>query len=116
MNDDLHFPASGAVVAEEASVFEQVSMMRKAFMASPVRNAIFGYAMGILAVVLATALGQVILNRWNQPFYDALERRDLNAFLHQLRIFAEIAGALLVLNVGQALAQPDAAGSSCAKD
>ena len=102
MNDDSHFPASGAVVAEEASVFEQVSMMRKAFMASPVRNAIFGYAMGILAVVLATALGQVILNRWNQPFYDALERRDLNAFFHQLRIFAEIAGALLVLNVGQA--------------
>ena len=51
MNDDSHFPASGAVVAEEASVFEQVSMMRKAFMASPVRNAIFGYAMGILAVI-----------------------------------------------------------------
>ncbi|TIL71803.1 MAG: ABC transporter ATP-binding protein/permease, partial [Mesorhizobium sp.] len=42
-----------------------------------------------------------LLNRWNQPFYDALARRDLPGFLHQLMVFAAIAGGLLVLNVGQ---------------
>ena len=42
-----------------------------------------------------------MLNRWNQPFYDALSRRDLPAFMHQLVVFAEIAGGLLVVNVTQ---------------
>lgn len=86
---------------DEAGFFEQLSMMRKAFMASPVRNAILWLAAGIFGIILATAFGQIILNRWNQPFYDALERRDLEAFFHQLVVFAYIAGGLLVLNVAQ---------------
>src|SRR6202042_1939144 len=52
-------------------------------------------------VVAATAYGQIRLNTWNQPFYDALSHRDFAQFLHQLGIFGLIAGALLVLNVGQ---------------
>ncbi|TIV05977.1 MAG: ABC transporter ATP-binding protein/permease, partial [Mesorhizobium sp.] len=35
------------------------------------------------------------------PFYDALARRDMQGFLHQLLVFAAIAGGLVVLNVGQ---------------
>ena len=70
-------------------------------MASPLRNTILRLAAGILVVIVATALGQIILNRWNRPFYDAIERRDLDAFLHQLLVFAAIAGGLLVLNVMQ---------------
>lgn len=85
----------------EASFFEQLAMLRRAFMASPLRNTILMFAFGILAVILATAAGQIILNRWNRPFYDAIERRDLQAFFHQLIIFAQIAGVLLVLNVTQ---------------
>ena len=53
-------------------------------MASPLRNTILALCAGILGVILATAFGQIMLNRWNQPFYDAIERRDLQAFLHQL--------------------------------
>ena len=70
-------------------------------MASPVRNAIFALSAGIFGIILATAFGQIILNRWNQPFYDALERRDLQSFFHQLVVFAEIADGLLILNVAQ---------------
>jgi putative ATP-binding cassette transporter len=92
--------AKTAPVAED-SLFDQLGMMRRGFMASPVRNAILGLAAGILAVIVTTAIGQIILNRWNQPFYDSLERRDLNAFLYQLLVFAQIAGALLVLNIAQ---------------
>ncbi len=87
---------------QPTSVLGQVSMMRRAFMASPLRNTIFGLGAGILAVILATAAGQIVLNRWNRPFYDAIERRDLDAFLHQLTIFAWIAGVLLILNIAQA--------------
>jgi putative ATP-binding cassette transporter len=92
---------NGSSSVGEAGFFEQLSMMRRAFMDSPQRSAIFWLAAGIFGVILATSLGQVVLNRWNQPFYDALSRRDLPAFLHQLMIFAEIAGVLLVLNVAQ---------------
>jgi putative ATP-binding cassette transporter len=88
-------------VADEESFIDQLSMMRKAFMASPVRNVILALGAGILGVILATAFGQILLNRWYQPFYDALERRDLAAFFRQLMVFAEIAGGLLVLNVAQ---------------
>ncbi|HEX4268346.1 MAG TPA: ABC transporter ATP-binding protein/permease, partial [Steroidobacteraceae bacterium] len=54
-----------------------------------------------VAVVVVTAYGQVRLNRWNQPFYDALSRRNLRGFALQLAVFAVIAGLLLLLNVGQ---------------
>ncbi len=56
---------------------------------------------GIVAVVLATAVAQVRLNAWNQPFYDAIERKDLPGFFHQLWIFFAIAAVLLILNVAQ---------------
>ncbi len=70
-------------------------------MASPLRNRIIAVAAGIVAVVLLTAYGQVLLNRWNKPFYDSIEKRNLQAFFYQLWTFAEIAGCLLVLNVIQ---------------
>ncbi|HVC31728.1 MAG TPA: ABC transporter ATP-binding protein/permease, partial [Steroidobacteraceae bacterium] len=53
------------------------------------------------AVIVATAYGQVWLNRWNQPFYDALTRRDFRDFVFELGMFFIIAGCLLVLNVAQ---------------
>ena len=52
-------------------------------------------------MILLTAFGQIRLNSWNQPFYDALARRDINDFVVQLGVFAMIAGGLLVLNVFQ---------------
>ncbi len=85
----------------EESLAEQLGMMWRAFMESPVRNTLLWVGGGILVVILATAFGQIILNRWNQPFYDAMERRDLQAFLHQLQIFVFIAGGILLLNVAQ---------------
>ena len=86
---------------DDESFGDQLSMMRRAFMTSPLRNTLFTLAGGMLAIILATALGQVLLNRWNEPFYDALSRRDLQAFMHQLLVFFEIAGGLLVLNLSQ---------------
>jgi putative ATP-binding cassette transporter len=53
------------------------------------------------AVIAVTAYGQIRLNAWNKPFYDALSRRDLHDFLRQLGVFAIIAFGLLVLNVVQ---------------
>ena len=94
---------NGPAAAEiEASRFrDQLATVREALAGSPRRRALVRLAAGILAVVVATAVGQLLLNRWNQPFYDAIQRRDVPEFLHQLVVFAGIAGGLLALNIGQ---------------
>jgi len=56
---------------------------------------------GLVTVVAATAYAQIRLNAWNEPFYDAINRRDIPAFGFQLGVYAIIAGMLLVLNVSQ---------------
>ncbi|MBZ9964104.1 ABC transporter ATP-binding protein/permease [Mesorhizobium sp. BR1-1-2] len=86
---------------EASSLPDQVAAIKLALAGSPVRKGLRWASIGMVAVIVATSIGQVLLNRWNQPFYDALARRDMQAFLHQLAIFAAIAGGLLVLNVGQ---------------
>ncbi|MBS7706076.1 ABC transporter ATP-binding protein/permease [Chelatococcus asaccharovorans] len=60
-----------------------------------------GLALGLVVVIVATTIGQIGLNAWNQPFYDALAKKDLAAFGHQILVFLGIAGSLLVLNVAQ---------------
>jgi vitamin B12/bleomycin/antimicrobial peptide transport system ATP-binding/permease protein len=85
----------------QAGLLAQMGMMRRALWASPVRNSLLLLAFCIFLIVSATAYGQIRLNSWNQPFYDALSHRNLHEFLVQLGIFGIIAGALLVLNVAQ---------------
>lgn len=85
----------------QSGLMPQLGMMTRALWASPVRNALVLLSVALLLVILATAWGQIRLNRWNQPFYDALSRHDFREFLVQIGIFGLIAGALLVLNVAQ---------------
>lgn len=94
-------PLSSPEELGQAGLWPQLGMMRRALWASPVRNALLLLTAGLFAVIAATAYGQIRLNRWNQPFYDALSHRNFDGFLHELGVFALIAGALLVLNVGQ---------------
>jgi putative ATP-binding cassette transporter len=79
----------------------QLGMMLRALLASSVGRTLLLLAAGLLIIIVATAYGQIRLNRWNRPFYDALSRRDFFAFLYQLGVFGMIAGSLLVLNVTQ---------------
>lgn len=90
-----------AASIEASSLREQLATIKIALTTSPVRKQLFWAVIGIVAVIVATSVGQILLNRWNQPFFDALARRDMPAFLHQLLVFAAIAGGLLLFNVGQ---------------
>ncbi|MES0098077.1 ABC transporter ATP-binding protein/permease [Mesorhizobium sp. M0019] len=104
MDDRPDVEASAQKLAtsiEASSLREQLATIKIALTTSPVRKQLLWAAIGIVAVIVASSIGQVLLNRWNQPFYDALARRDMPAFLHQLLVFAGIAGGLVVLNVGQ---------------
>ena len=88
-------------ISGRADLLSQLNMMIRALLASPLRNRLFGIGGAVFLVVAATTYAQIRLNQWNQPFYDALARRDLPGFFAQLTIFAVIAGSLLVLNVLQ---------------
>jgi putative ATP-binding cassette transporter len=86
---------------EEETLRDQLRMMGVAFINSPVRGRIMRLSMTIFVLIIATAFAQILLNRWSQPFYDAISRRDVPDFFHQLLVFAAIASGLLVLNVSQ---------------
>jgi vitamin B12/bleomycin/antimicrobial peptide transport system ATP-binding/permease protein len=78
-----------------------LAMMGRTFLASPQCAVLLMLGGATFVVVGATAYAQIRLNAWNKPFYDALARRDLYAFLHQLLVFLVIAAVLLSLNVAQ---------------
>ncbi len=60
---------------------------------------------GLLLVVVALTLGQVyinvLLNRWNNTFYNALQDRDYAVFIRQVIRFSWLAGAYIVVAVYQ---------------
>jgi putative ATP-binding cassette transporter len=87
--------------ARAAGLGPQMAMMMRALRGSPVARTLVILVVSIIVVVVVTAYGQIRLNRWNKPFYDALSRRDLHDFLTQLGVFFIIAGIVLILNVGQ---------------
>ena len=84
-----------------ARLVPQMLMMFRVLKASPQWTKILLLGFALLAVIAGTAFGQIKINAWNQPFYDAVAKKDLSGFLIQLLIFGVIAGALLVLNVAQ---------------
>src|SRR5271170_6936611 len=97
-------PSNGGVCTDrpaQDSLLSEVGGMAPAFWASHQRNRLLMLAIALIAVVGATAYAQVRLNAWNRPFYNALTRKDMHAFIDQLGVFAELAGVLLVLNVAQ---------------
>ena len=98
---DQTSPAPDPDEVAHSGVVPQAAMMLRALWISPVRNILFALSGATILVIVATAYGQIRLNRWNQPFYDALSHRVFQEFLVQLGIFGLIAGALLVLNVAQ---------------
>ena len=92
---------NGVEPAARTGVFRQVRDLLGALRGSPVGKTLVALMGGIVVVVAFTAYGQIELNRWNKPFYDAISRRDLSDFIMQVGVFGVIAGVLLVLNVAQ---------------
>ncbi|MGP0082879.1 MAG: ABC transporter ATP-binding protein/permease [Steroidobacteraceae bacterium] len=82
-------------------VARQMGLIIRTIFGSPVGKRVVVLVAVTVLVVAATAYGQIRLNGWNKPFFDALSRRDLRDFLYQLGVFFLIAGFLLALNVAQ---------------
>lgn len=86
---------------ERAALSVHVGTIVDALAVARERNPLIVLGLTLVIVIAATAWGQIRLNAWNQPFYDALARKDLQEVLAQLKTFATIAIGLLILNVGQ---------------
>lgn len=97
--------ASGAASeldqAARVGAFSQARMIFRAIFGSPVGKRIIVLVSVLVVAILVTTYGQILLNRWNKPFYDALSRRDLHDFLYQLGVWFTIVASLLVLDVAQ---------------
>ncbi len=92
------------VARYDTRVTHQFWVLARAINRTPGRSRLYLLGGTIVAIIVLTAVMQVRLNAWNQPFYNAIERRDLDGFFQQLGVFFILAGILLVLNVAQTMA------------
>ena len=56
---------------------------------------------GLIAIELSIVGINVLLNAWNNDFYNALQDKNWDAFVYQLGYFSVLAGLLIVLQVYQ---------------
>jgi len=92
---------AGVGEAARAGVLHQARTIYLAIFASPVGRTLIILLVAMTAAILVTTYGQLLLNGWNQPFYDAITRRDLHDFFYQLGVYFAIVSGLLVLDVTQ---------------
>jgi putative ATP-binding cassette transporter len=97
----LHTLAAPRGVLSSDSVIAQLMTLVRALAGSRRRRQLGLLALGVGVVICANAAGQIRLNIWQRDFYEAIEQRDVPAFITQLMVFAVIAGGLLVLVVSQ---------------
>jgi len=87
--------------AGDENFMSLLGVVLAALRTTPQRLTLALLAFALICVIAATAWGQIRLNAWNRPFYDALAQKDLPAVLAQLQVYVFIAGGLLILNVSQ---------------
>ena len=87
--------------AANLGFMRQLGLVIRGIYSTPVGKTLTVLMTAIVLVIVATSYGQIRLNGWNKPFYDALSRRDFRDFLFELGVFFVIAGFLLILNVTQ---------------
>jgi len=98
---DIGGAEAQAEAAQQAGLRRQLGPILRALRASSAGKEILRLVIELVLVIVFTAYGQIRLNSWNKPFFDALSRRDVKGFLVQLGVFFLIVGLLLVLNVAQ---------------
>jgi vitamin B12/bleomycin/antimicrobial peptide transport system ATP-binding/permease protein len=83
-NKQSDMPATAAALAAGLRLTPQMLIMFRVLLSSPQRTKLLLLGVAIVVVIGTMAFGQVVLNAWNQPFYNALTRKDLTEFFHQL--------------------------------
>jgi vitamin B12/bleomycin/antimicrobial peptide transport system ATP-binding/permease protein len=92
--EQIYSPADTGVVEEVHSLWKGVG-------ASLERRRMVLFIAAIIIIVCLNAFGQINLNAWQGPFYDAVDRRDYDNFIRELFVFMRIVVGLLILVVTQ---------------
>ncbi len=103
MNHDSRDPQAAPAPADgpPESLTAQLLTLLRALKGSRYRAGLGWLAAGIVVVICANTAGQLRLNVWQGAFYDALEQKQIPAFVQQLLVFGAIVAVLLVLVVAQ---------------
>src|SRR5215475_11737940 len=95
MSDNIRLPIT------TKSFLRQVWALTKPYWFSEERWA----ARGLLATLIALNLGlvyiTVLINQWNNNFFNALQNKDSGAFSHQLFVWLALAAVYIVVAVYQ---------------
>jgi vitamin B12/bleomycin/antimicrobial peptide transport system ATP-binding/permease protein len=75
--------------------------MTHPYWSSDDRWAAWGLLLAVIALNLATVYINVLLNKWNNTFYDALQDKNYTVFFQQLIRFSWLAGLYIVFAVYQ---------------
>ena len=75
--------------------------MARPYWFSEDRWAAWGLLLAVIALNLGIVYVNVLINRWNNTFYDALQDKNYSVFLHQLIRFSWMAGLFIVFAVYQ---------------
>ncbi|MFY9639395.1 MAG: ABC transporter ATP-binding protein/permease [Rhodomicrobium sp.] len=65
------------------------------------KRSLSAFAGAITVVIALNAIAQIRLNDWQGSIYDAIGRKDLSVFLHEVMVFLILVSILLCLGVAQ---------------
>jgi putative ATP-binding cassette transporter len=88
-------------VPEDSNVLADLYVLFRSMLRGRKGIPIYRLGIAIVVILVANMFGQVRLNQWNGAFFDAIEKRNTDAFQWQLVVFLGIIAVLLVLVVGQ---------------
>ncbi len=95
--DQSLFPSA----VNTAGTARQLRTYGDAVRGSAGRHKLLVLVVGLAVVIGVTTIGQLRLNAWYEPFFDAVKNKDLPSFLRQLVVFAVVASVLIFLNIAQ---------------
>ena len=55
----------------------------------------------VIALQLASVVGDVLINQWRNRFYDALQQKDWDGFVREMIVFCVLAGITVLISVYQ---------------
>jgi vitamin B12/bleomycin/antimicrobial peptide transport system ATP-binding/permease protein len=90
-----------ASVAPTAGLWADGKLVFGSMLGSRAGWPIVRLVLAVTVILIGNMFGQVRLNEWNGTFFDAVAKRNDDAFLFQLREFLVIIGVLLTLVVAQ---------------
>ena len=98
-------PTEASSGIEDFDIAADLALLGRALRAVPGGKVLIGFYAAATIATVCINVGQVLLNKWNGEFFDAISRKDLPDFLAHIGTFLPIVAVLLALTVSQTFMQ-----------